>query len=146
MELRAFLESLSQHGMLHRVSTEVDVLLEAGAIARECRQPVLFEKLKGYPDFRLFANGLSGPGAFALSLGMPVDCTLRQIGRELARRRATPLQPELVKDATAWQNVQAGEIDLTVLPVPQWHPQDRGPYLGTWHINVSRIRRAEPGT
>ena len=34
--------------------------------------------------------------------------------------------------------VVSDSIDLLRLPVPQWHPQDAGRYIGTWHINVTK--------
>jgi UbiD family decarboxylase len=33
--------------------------------------------------------------------------------------------------------VVSDSIDLLKLPVPQWHPEDAGRCIGTWHINVT---------
>jgi UbiD family decarboxylase len=139
MDLRAFVESLAKEGRLTRISREVDWKLELGEIARSQRGPVLFEKVKDYPNARVFANGLSGVAEVGLALGMGASLNKGEIVRELKRRKSSPLKPTVVCAGPVLEEICAeDDIDLLRFPVPHWNPQDRGRYIGTWHVNVSK--------
>jgi UbiD family decarboxylase len=138
MDLRSFIRSLSERGLLQRVTEEVDVILQLGEIARERRKPLLFENLKGYPGFSVFTNGLSSPAAIAAALDLPPTVSRADLAREIAIRASLLIAPAVVTNGPVLQNVETSDVDLSRLPVPHWHPQDCGPYLGTWHINVTR--------
>lgn len=139
MDLRAFIESLSTAGRLMRVSREVDWKFELGGIARAHGGPVLFENVKDYPNARVFTNGLSGLAEVGLALGMGAGLSKREIVHELKRRKSSPLTPQMVSDGPVLEQIWTGEdIDLFRLPVPHWNPQDRGRYIGTWHVNTSK--------
>lgn len=139
MDLRAFIESLSNAGRLMRVSREVDWKFELGEIVRSQRSPILFQNVKGYPGSCVFANGLSSVAEVGLALGMSVSSNKREIVLELKRRKSLRLEPKMVGTSPAFENIWSGdEIDLLRFPVPHWNRQDRGRYIGTWHVNVSK--------
>jgi UbiD family decarboxylase len=138
MDLRSFLRSLSERGLLQRVTEEVDVILQLGEIARERKKPILFENLKGYPGCSIFTNGLSSPAAIAAALQLPVVTSPEDLAREIAKRASLLIAPVVVTNGPVLQNVETNHVDLNRLPVPHWHPRDSGRYLGTWHINVTR--------
>ena len=139
MDLRAFIELLANEGRVRRVSREVDWKFELGEIVRAQGSPVLFENIKDYPGARVFANGLSGAVEVGLALGLGYGLKPDELIRELKRRKASPLRPTVVSTGPVSENAWAADdIDLFRLPVPHWHRQDRGRYLGTWHVNVSK--------
>ena len=139
MELRTFIDALSRHGLLTRVTREVDWKFELGALVRSHRGPLLFENVKDYPGARVFANGISGLVAIGLALGLPSGISRKDLVHELQRRRRGRFKPQFVNSGPVMENFLAGdEIDLFRLPVPHWHPSDAGRYIGTWHVNASR--------
>lgn len=138
-DLRAFIQRLSECGRLLRVDTPTDWSLEIGSVTRAARQPVLFENIQGYPGQRLLANGLCDRSGIALALGLDSEISHSDLICEARRRIAAPVEPAIVDEAPALQNVLTGEaIDLLRFPVPQWSSWDAGRYLGTWHINVTQ--------
>ena len=138
MGMRAYLNLLAKYGLLVRVEHEVDCILELGRVTRECQSPLLFEQIKGFPGWRVFTNGLCSNSLIGIALGLLPGATRGEISRELRARTASLIKPCLVPDGPVMENVQLAAIDLTNLPIPQWHPSDGGRYLGTWHINITR--------
>jgi len=138
MEFRDYLELLTQHGLLTRIEREVDYMLELGRVTRETQSPLLFERVKGYPDWRVFTNGLCNRSLVGIALGLPPGATRSDVARVLRDRVTSGIKPRVVAEGPVMENVQSTGIDLTKLPIPQWHPSDGGRYLGTWHINISQ--------
>lgn len=139
MELRSFIDLLSKQGRLRRIEREVDWQFEIGRITRENQQPLLFEKVKGYPGARVFTNGISGVELIGLALGLESGPKRTQIIEEIKKRAKQPIAPRIVETGPVLENVvPTRAIDLLQFPVPQWSPEDAGRYLGTWHINVSK--------
>jgi UbiD family decarboxylase len=137
--LRGFIAALERRALLTRVSDRVAWRHQIGDIARTVRMPVLFENIEDYPGRKLFTNGLVRPETLALALGIDGQTGMRGIARCVARRISQPLLPVIVDDAPVKENVVTGDdVDLRLLPIPWWSPNDGGRYLGTWHINVSR--------
>ena len=138
MELRNYIDLLSSYGLLMRIEREVDCILELGRLTREYQAPLLFEAVKDYPGWRVFTNGLCSCSLVGIALGLKPGATRGEVARELRVRTASLIRPCLAPDGPVMQNAQSGAIDLTRLPIPQWHPSDAGRYLGTWHINITR--------
>jgi 4-hydroxy-3-polyprenylbenzoate decarboxylase len=139
MDLREFIDLLAREGYLRRVDREVDWRFELGEIARNNQMPLLFEKIKDYPKQRVFTNGMSSISSMALALGLRPGKRWRAFTTEARSKAATPIRPLVVDKGPVLENVvQAPEINFLDFPIPQWSKQDRGRYIGTWHINVSR--------
>lgn len=139
MNLRTFIDVLSERGELKRIGDLVDWKIEIGDITRRHRQPLLFENIKGYPGMRVFANGLSNLSSIALALGFQPETPWKSTLLEARRRAATPVQPVMVASGPVLENVMEGpDVNLYELPVPQWNRCDAGRYIGTWHANVTR--------
>lgn len=50
-----------------------------------------------------------------------------------------PIPPVEVSDGPILENVQEGDqVDLSIFPIPKWHPQDGGPYAGTYCAVIQR--------
>jgi UbiD family decarboxylase len=139
IDLRRFIQVLADAGLLVRVREEIDWKFEIGRMTRESRTPLLFENVKGYPDQSVFTNGLCDTTSIGLALGMELGTTRKTLIREARKRMATPVKPKLVETGPMLENiVQASDVDLLKLPVPQWSNYDGRRYLGTWHINVTK--------
>jgi 4-hydroxy-3-polyprenylbenzoate decarboxylase len=119
--------------------------MEAAAITRrsyELRSPApLFTRIAGAPGFRILGApaGVSAieraPYArLALSLGLPAECTARDIIAKLvATRDAPPVPPVLVETGPCKENILVGDAaTLDIFPAPLVHEQDGGRYLNTW--------------
>ena len=138
MDLRAFIDRLSAAGKLRRVEQPTDWKLDLGRIIREEHVPLLFENIKDYPGARVFSNGLVDEVCIAIALGLE-NRRPRAVIREAAKRARTAVKPVQVEQGPVLENiVDAAGIDFFKLPVPHWHPQDVGRYIGTWHLNITK--------
>jgi len=138
-DLRHFIQVLEDARRLSRVRQEIDWRFDLGRMTRESRTALLFENIKGYPDQRVFTNGLRDTCSIALALGLDPATTWKTLIKEAKKRVDAPLKPMPVKTGPVLENVvPASDINLLKLPVPQWSNFDGGRYIGTWHINVSK--------
>ncbi|HUQ74068.1 MAG TPA: UbiD family decarboxylase [Burkholderiales bacterium] len=143
-DLREFIEQVDKLGALRRIEG-ADPLYEVGGITEvaagtpEC-PALLFDALKGFPrGYRIFSNATVSPQRAALALGIdphlpPIDAL-----KEWRNRRGslTMHKPKRVKDAPVLEN-STREVDLRPFPVPTWHKDDGGPYIGSGSIVVMR--------
>ncbi len=137
--LRHFIQLLSDNERLVRVKKATDWRFEIGRMTRLSRSPVLFENIKEYPGQKVFTNGLSDIDSIALALGLECGHSQQSLLAEARHRIARPIKPRIVQSGPVLENiVSAGELNLLDLPVPHWSYKDRGRYLGTWHINVTK--------
>ena len=144
-DLRSFIDRLDSEGELLRVRCEVDWRYEVSGWIRRCydmKPPgpaLLFENIKDYAGYSLFANGLGTYRRFALALGMPLNSSPKDIVLEFKRRCEKPIEPVLVSSGPCKENILVGDkVNLLKFPVPYWHPRDGGRYIGTWHGVVSK--------
>ena len=149
-DLRAYIDALDALGEIQRVTAEVDLNLEVGAIIRrsyELRAPApLFERIREIePGFRILGApaGLSRRKGFelcrvALSLGLRPDATGTEIVEAICAARGAPgIKPRVVPSA-ACQTSRFEEVDLSRLPAPLLHGGDGGRYLNTFGCIVAR--------
>jgi 4-hydroxy-3-polyprenylbenzoate decarboxylase len=62
-----------------------------------------------------------------------------QIIDEYLRRIAKPIKPVIVEHGPCKENILIGDdIDLQAFPTPVLHRDDGGPYLGSWHTNITK--------
>ncbi|PYJ68078.1 MAG: UbiD family decarboxylase [Verrucomicrobia bacterium] len=149
-DLREYIARLEQEGEVQKINAEVQPVFEVGAIIRrsyDLRVPApFFLNLRGYPGYRIFGApiGLSRQKSrtfarFAISMGMKPESSPMEIIEEYIRRVAKPIKPVIVKDGPCKENILIGdEIDLHSFPAPILHQGDGGPYLGTWHANITK--------
>ncbi len=91
MNLRTFIDVLSERGELKRIGDLVDWKIEIGDITRRHQQPLLFENIKGYPGMRVSANGLSNLSSIALALGLQPETPWKNTHLDARRRAAAPV-------------------------------------------------------
>jgi len=149
-DLREYICCLEKEGEVQRITQEVQPVFEVGAIIRrsyDLRAPApFFLNLRGYPENRIFGApiGLSRRknrlfARFAISMDMPPQSTALEIIEEYISRSKKPLKPVLVKDGPCKENILKGDaVDLHSFPAPVLHQGDGGPYLGTWHANITK--------
>jgi UbiD family decarboxylase len=139
LDLRGFIELLTDAGSLTRVKERVDWQLGIGRWTRSRRKPLLFENVKDYPEHRVFTNGFLDQRKFALALGFHPELPLPRVIVQARKRVQTAIEPKMVQTGPVLENVvPSSMIDLLQFPVPQWSEYDRGRYIGTWHLNVSK--------
>lgn len=140
VDLRSYLDALEQRDLLVRVDAPVDWDLEVGAIQR-----VLFDRGGPAPYFTAvrdascpLVSGVMGtPERYAL--GISCEPHMRAIiDKVLAACRAS-IDPIEIDSGPCQENVLRDEaIDLFSLPVPKWHDEDGGRYLGTLGLVIVR--------
>ena len=137
--LRHFIQRLSDNGRLVRVKKPTEWRFEIGRMTRQSRSPLLFENIKEYPGQQVFTNGLSDIDSIALALGLERGHSRKSLLAEARHRMASLVKPKIVPTGPVLENIVSGsELNLLQLPVPHWSYKDRGRYLGTWHINVTK--------
>jgi UbiD family decarboxylase len=151
-DLRDWVKMVADFGEL-RVLKGADWNLEIGAITEVFQRPrhwadqprpcFLFDEIKDYPaGFRVLSGILSSPRRLALTMGLEEIVTERleliKLVREKLKQAGTIL-PRFVKKGPILENIDAGDkVDLTKFPVPIWHEEDCGRYIGTGSITITR--------
>ena len=133
-DLRGYLRLLEEAGLLHRITAEVDLKHEIGAIcarslARE-GPALLFENVKGYPGMPFVANLLSTLPQLGIVFNVDPD---EEKLYERAVYGMDHRMPSVVLEAGPCKEVIVTEdgVDLYRFPTPWWHEHDGGQYLGT---------------
>ena len=104
---------------------------------------VLFDEIPGYPaGRRVIVNCSGNPARQAITLGLPASEAnhggLLRFWRDVLDG-LTPIPPVDVPAGPIFENVVEGAaIDLEAFPVPVWHPQDGGRYIGTASMNIMK--------
>lgn len=145
MDLREYIEKIRQIGELREID-EADWNLEMGTITEIISErdgpALLFDKIKGYPEgYRVLTNFLNNPKHVSASFGLPVDMPSLDLTQALKARFAEmkPIPPEEVSEGPILENIQEGDdIDILSFPVPKWHEDDGGRYLGTGDMIIMR--------
>jgi 4-hydroxy-3-polyprenylbenzoate decarboxylase len=142
-DVRSWLRRVEELGELQCVSG-ADWQLEIGTISeinyrRKPPAALLFDDIPGYPHgYRVLTGSLASPRRMAMTLGLSDTLDTAGLvhalrGKPLEWEAAAPgFEPLVVDDAPILENVVGpGDIDLTRFPVPLWHEQDGGRYIGT---------------
>jgi UbiD family decarboxylase len=146
-DLRTWLDDVKNFGQLMAVEgvdwdLELSTLTEIINERAKNRPALLFDRIKGYPDgYRVAANLLSSVNRLALTMGMEPELSEFDFVQRWRRQVKTiqPIEPKKVKDSRLFENVQKGnDIDLLKFPVPRWHEQDGGRYIGTDDLVITR--------
>jgi 4-hydroxy-3-polyprenylbenzoate decarboxylase len=104
---------------------------------------VLFDEVPGYPaGHRVLVNASGTPQRQAVTLGLPQEMANHQGLFAFWRSvldELRPIPPVEVERGPILENVVEGDaIDLNAFPVPKWHPQDGGRFIGTASLNIVR--------
>ena len=77
----------------------------------------------------------------ALTTNLPADITRNEFIAAWRERLNNPtlIPPEYVDESPLYENVFTGkDIDVLSLPVPKWHDEDGGRYIGTAHVVMTQ--------
>ncbi len=150
--LRSTLEWLKKEGLVLETDREVDPKLEMAAIQKRLDggPPMVFNKVKGYPNARLATNVLGSDRIMAKMFGCQDRKSLKfKIHKSILQ----PIPPKIVDKAPCQEVVIDKNIDVwPVLPMIQHTPTDPGRTLGAgqtvaspkqfwggWHIGYNRM-------
>jgi UbiD family decarboxylase len=145
-DMREFVEQCEAADALQRLEG-VDLHLEVGALSEMFAfQPdgpaLLFDRFEGYPPgFRILTNALNNQRRAAWALGLPDNLRGVQLVQAMREklRGLKPIPPRQVDSGPVYENVLTGNnVDLERFPVPQWHEDDGGRYIGTGCQIVTR--------
>jgi UbiD family decarboxylase len=133
-DLRGYLERLEAAGLLKRITAEVDLKYEIGAIcglAIDRKQPgLLFENVKGYPGLPLASNIIYSLEQLAIAFNTEPDA--QQVQAILVEGLKNRLPSVTVETGPCKEEKRFGDdADLYEIPTPWWHEGDGGQYLGT---------------
>jgi 2,5-furandicarboxylate decarboxylase 1 len=129
-DLRGFLAHLESQRQLVRVKDEVDVKYEIAAGMRKTSDiegpALLFEKIKGYPGWRVLGGLFATRKLVALGLGVPQEQMLeRYLTLEDQR-----IPPEMVASGPVKEIKWTGsQVDLSKIPIVTHAGKDCGPYV-----------------
>ncbi|MBI2953750.1 MAG: UbiD family decarboxylase [Chloroflexi bacterium] len=148
-DLREWLVEVERLGELQRIEG-ADWNLEMAGITelvyREAsRHPaLLFDKIKGYPEgYRvLFGSiGTARRAGLTMGLDLPHEHSTIDMVRAIRDKLSSfkPIPPVYVAEGPVTENIQTGDdIDVNKFPVPFYHEQDGGRYIGTGHAMITR--------
>jgi 4-hydroxy-3-polyprenylbenzoate decarboxylase len=146
-DLREWMQKVDEFGELKTVEG-CDWKYEMGAVAEVyARNPpyaaILFDKIKDYPAGHRVLVGVHHQSLKrqCLTTHLPLDYDRNQFIRAWRQRLNNPtyIPPRVVDSGPVMENVYEGsDIDLLSLPVPHWHEEDGGRYMGTAHLVITR--------
>ena len=133
-DFRGYLEYLEEKGKLVKVKKEVDVRFEIAAGIRKISDTdgpaLIFENIKGYPDWRVAGGTYATQKLIALALGLPLEADDTQIIHHYLEYAEKRIKPKLVPTGPVKEIIiKGGDIDLSKLPVCTYSEEDAGPYL-----------------
>jgi len=137
-DFREFLAEIEKRGEVKEV-VGADCNLEIGTLTElmaERRGPMLlFDQINGFPKgYRIAAKPYSTPLRGAIALGLPEGVSLFEMFKAWRDkfRDYRPIKPVTVSSSPVMENVMEGEaIDFQKFPIPRWHEEDGGLYIGT---------------
>lgn len=145
-DLRVFVHRAQLAGELKEINgahwdLEIGALTEIFA-GTEIPPALLFDKVPGYPPgFRVLSNICHSPLRHTLTLGVPPEIRGVELVREVKRRLADlkPIPPTFVDKGPVLENVVRGkDVNVLKFPVPRWHAEDGGRYIGTFDAVICR--------
>ena len=138
-DLRAFLDEVDKIGELRRIENipwdkDMGGLVEM-ILERSAHPPaMLFEKIPGgRQDMEILCSQIDTLPRLAIAMGTDPNLPLTDFIQAWRRkiRNFAPVPAEFVKDAAIFENHIDKNIDLEAFPIPRWHEEDGGRYIGT---------------
>lgn len=145
-DLREWLSQAKEMGELRIVESiglEEDVgrIAEVSASTQEA-PAILLDKFEGYEEgYRILLNPFGTPRLIALSFGFPIEVDRLKLLEHFKNRleKMEFIPPKYVDSGPIFDNRIIGkDINLLRFPVPKWHRDDGGPYIGTGGFVITR--------
>lgn len=131
---REFLDYLEKNGKLLRVKKEVDTRFDIAAGIRKISDnngpALLFQNVKGFPNWQVAGGVYATKSHIALALGLPQDADNMAIIRRYLEFDQNTIKPKIVTTGPVKEVVLKGDdVDLGKFPIPVYCEKDVGPYL-----------------
>ncbi|MFX1512537.1 MAG: UbiD family decarboxylase [Promethearchaeota archaeon] len=127
MNYREYIDKLIKEGPLLSIEKEVSVNIEAAAVLKAAEPlPLLFAKVKDYPDWRVVGNVFCTKQSIADYLGISVDQLIPTLTNAIDNRSL----PEEISSPPC-QEVIMDEVDLDKLPILTHNEKDGGRYISS---------------
>lgn len=143
IDSRDWLAKVDEMGELKRIDG-ADWKLEIGAISvlnaqRDESPALLFDHIDGYPKgYRVLTCSTSSRRRIELTFNLPKSDSGLELARAMREKlpewekRLPEFPYEIVENGPILENVRLGkDVNLFEFPVPKWHEQDGGRYIGT---------------
>ena len=126
--IRECIQFAEQNSALLRIAREVDPCYEVASITKafDGGPQLLFEKIKGYPDWKVLANLMGNRDLIAKYFGTTKD----KLSEKLINGMADPVDPIIIENPPCQENVLDRNIDVSdLLPVLTHTRMDIGPVI-----------------
>jgi 2,5-furandicarboxylate decarboxylase 1 len=127
MDFREYINQLEKEGTITKIVKEVSIDIETAAVLKTAEPtPLLFENVKGYPDFRVAGNIFSTKISIADYFGISTDLLIPRLTEAIDKRST----PEVVDNAPCQEKVM-DKVDLDTLPILKHNERDGGRYISS---------------
>jgi len=145
-DLRGWLSKVEEIKEL-RIAKAIDLKEDVGRIAEissstEEAPAILLDEFEGYEQgYRILINPFGTVRRIAWTFGFPLEPDRLRLLEHFKERleKVERIPPKFVEKGPILENRMVGEeVNLHRFPVPKWHSDDGGPYIGTGSIVITR--------
>ncbi len=127
MGLREYIERLEKEGVLLKIGKSVSKQLEAAGLLKTAEpRPVLLEKVKETPGYRIMGNIFCTKDSIASYLGISASDLIPTLTHAIEHRSS----PEVVEKAPC-QEIVEPKVNLSKVPILLHNKRDGGPYISS---------------
>ena len=124
MDFREYMNQLEKKGAITKIGKEVSIDIETAAVLKTAEPtPLLFENVKGFPNYRVAGNIFSTKNSIANYFGITTDQLIPRLTEAIDKRSL----PEVIDNAPC-QEVVVDNVDLDTLPILKHNERDGGRY------------------
>lgn len=127
MHFREYIEKLDKNSSITKIKKEVSIDIEAAAVLKTAEPtPLLFENVKGYPNFRVAGNVFCTKTSIADYFGITTAQLIPRLTEAIDKRSP----PEVITNAPCQEVVMNG-VNLDKLPILKHNESDGGRYISS---------------
>ena len=127
MDFREYMNQLEKKGAITKIEKEVSIDIETAAVLKTAEPtPLLFENVKGYPNYRVAGNIFSTKISIADYFGITTDQLIPRLTEAIDKRSL----PEVIDNAPC-QEIIMEKVDLDELPILKHNERDGGRYISS---------------
>ena len=127
MDFREYINQLEEKGAITKIVKEVSIDIETAAVLKTAEPtPLLFENVKGYPNYRVAGNIFSTKISIADYFGISTDQLIPKLTEAVDKRS----MPDVIDNAPC-QEIVKDQVDLDDLPILKHNERDGGRYISS---------------
>ncbi|MHA1945630.1 MAG: UbiD family decarboxylase [Candidatus Hodarchaeales archaeon] len=127
MDFREYMNQLEKKSAITKIEKEVSIDIETAAVLKTAEPtPLLFENVKGYPNYRVAGNIFSTKTSIADYFGITTDQLIPRLTEAIDKRSL----PEVI-DRAPCQEIIMEKVDLDELPILKHNERDGGRYISS---------------